>query len=101
MLLSALVCALACFLLARRHSFSGSERLAWSLCGLLFGPAGLLLMLAVQEWPARVACPGCRKLRVVTRDACEHCGAPHALPDPDGTEIIEPGIATPRPILAG
>lgn len=89
-LLSALVCALACFLLARRYSFSLAGRLAWSLCGLLFGPAGLLLMLAVQDWPARVACPKCDKPRVVTRDACEHCGVPHAPPAPDGTEIFDP-----------
>jgi hypothetical protein len=50
-------------------------------------------MLALQEWPARVACPRCRRPRVVNRDTCEHCGAPHASPTPDGTEIFEP--ATP------
>jgi hypothetical protein len=98
-LLSALVCALTCFLLARRYSFSRSGRLGWALSGLLFGPAGLLLMLAIQEWPARVACSGCRKPRVVTRDTCEHCGARHALPQSDGTEIIEPSVTTPSPPL--
>jgi hypothetical protein len=46
-------------------------------------------MVALQEWPARVTCPACRKPRVVTRDACENCGAPHAMPAPDGTEIFE------------
>jgi hypothetical protein len=25
----------------------------------------------------------------VDRDLCEHCGAAHALPAPDGTEIFE------------
>jgi hypothetical protein len=98
-LLSALVCALTCFLLARRYSLSFAGRLVWTLCGLAFGPAGLLLMLAVQEWPARVACPGCRKPRVVTRDSCEHCGARHALPRSDGTEIIEPTVTTPPALL--
>jgi hypothetical protein len=51
-------------------------------------------MLVLQEWPARVSCPACRKLRVVTREACEHCGAPHAAPAPDGTEIFERMEAT-------
>ena len=35
----------------------------------------VLLLLALQDWPARVACPGCGKPRLVTRDTCEHCGA--------------------------
>jgi hypothetical protein len=100
MLLSAGACALACWLLARRHAFSRARRVGWSLCGLLWGPAGLLLLLAVQEWPARVVCPGCRRPRVVTRDACEHCGAAHASPAPDGTEIFEEVAATPHGALA-
>jgi hypothetical protein len=100
-LLSALGCAAVCFLLARRHSFSRAGRLGWGLCGLVFGPAGLFLMLAVQQWPARVTCPACRRPRVVTRDTCEHCGASQALPTPDGTEIFEPDEATPHVALAG
>jgi hypothetical protein len=88
-LLSSAACALICFLLARRYAFSRIRCIGWALCGLLFGWVGWLLMLAVQEWPARVACPGCRKRRVVSRDGCEHCGAPHAAPAPDGTEIFE------------
>jgi hypothetical protein len=99
-LLSSAVCALACLLLARRYCFSRTRCLGWSLCGFLFGATGLLLMLAVQEWPARIACPGCRKPRVVTRDTCEHCGAPHAAPALDGTEIFEEVAATPH-ALAG
>jgi hypothetical protein len=88
-LLSAAASALGCILLARRHAFSRARRIGWALIGFFFGWVGLLLMLAVQEWPARVACPKCRKLRVVTRDRCEHCAAPHATPAPDGTEIFE------------
>jgi hypothetical protein len=57
--------------------------------GFLFGWVGLLLMLVLQEWPARIACPKCRKLRLVTRESCEHCGVLHAIPTPDGTEIFE------------
>jgi hypothetical protein len=101
MLLSALVCALVCFLLARRHSFSPARCIGWTLCGFVWGPTGLLLLLALQDWPARVTCPGCGKLRLVTRDTCEHCGAAHAPPAPDGTEIFEETAATPLAAGAG
>jgi hypothetical protein len=89
-LLSALACAAICFLLARRHSFSRAGRVGWGLCGLLFGWVGLVLMLALQEWPARVRCPSCGWPRRVDRERCQHCGAPHAPPALDGTEIFEP-----------
>ncbi len=89
MLLAAAVSALVCFLLARRYSFPRAHCLGWSLVGLLFGFVGLLLMLAVQEWPARITCPSCRQPRRVDRDRCEYCGAPHASPALDGTEIFE------------
>jgi hypothetical protein len=95
------VAAVVCYLLARRHAFSRGRSIGWSLCGLVWGLTGLLLMLAVQEWPARVTCPKCRKPRVVTRDTCEHCGAPHAAPAADGTEIFEEFASTPQEALAG
>jgi hypothetical protein len=101
MLLSAAVCALVCFLLASRYSFSRARCLGWALCGLLFGPNGLLLMLALQEWAARIPCPSCRQPRLVDRDRCEHCGAAHALPAADGTEIFEEITSTPDAVLAG
>src|SRR5579883_292877 len=85
MLLAAGISALLCFVLTRRYAFSRWHCIGWALCGLLWGPMGLLLLLALQEWPARIPCPQCSKLRVVTSDTCEHCGAPHALPAPDGT----------------
>src|SRR5262249_2416441 len=98
MLLSAAVSALVCFLLARRYSFTRLQCLGWALCGLLFGLTGLLLMLALQEWPARVSCPSCGRPRRVDRDSCEHCGAAHAPPAPDGTEIFEPAATTVVPV---
>ena len=101
MLLSAAASALVCFLWARRYAFSRARCIGWSMCGVLFGTIGVLLMLAVQEWPARVTCPKCRKPRVVTRATCEHCGAPHAPPSPDGTEIFEPTVGAPRAELVG
>jgi hypothetical protein len=89
MLLSAAVCSIACFLLAARFTFSRSRRFGWALCGLAWGPVGFLLVLALQEWPARVTCHVCSKLRLVAHDSCVHCGARHATPAPDGTEIFE------------
>jgi hypothetical protein len=101
MVLAAGLSALACYVLARRYAFSQAGRLTWSLVGLTFGWIGLVVMLAVQDWPARVACPQCHKLRVVTRDICEHCGAAHAVPPADGTEIIELAETTQQAVLVG
>jgi hypothetical protein len=98
-LLAATVCALICYLLARRYAFSLAGCIGWALWGLLFGLVGLLLMLSLQEWAARTPCPSCRRLRRVDRDRCEHCGAAHAPPAPDGTEIFEEIAATPQATL--
>jgi hypothetical protein len=96
-LLSAAVCALAALLLSRRYAFARVHCLGWSLCGFLFGPTGLLLLVVLHDWPARVTCPGCGKPRLVTRAACEHCGAEHARPAADGTEIFEESEAALQP----
>jgi hypothetical protein len=96
-LLSAAACAVLCFLLARRFASSGARRLGWGLCGFGFGWIGLLLLFALQEWPARVRCTSCGRQRRVDRDRCEHCGAPQAVPVLDGTEIFEAAPKPPRP----
>ncbi len=91
--LSGAASAIGCWLLARRYAFSRGRSIMWALVGFFFGWVGWLLMLVVQQWPARVSCPDCRQLRVVTRDRCEHCGGLHAPPAPDGTEIFESASA--------
>jgi hypothetical protein len=101
MLLGSGCSAFVCFLLPRRHAFTLARRIGWGLGGLLLGPPGLLLMIALVEWPAQVACPTCRKLRVVTRNTCEHCGAAHAAPARDGTEVLEPLAAAPCTVAIG
>ncbi|HKB06141.1 MAG TPA: hypothetical protein VKD90_28355, partial [Gemmataceae bacterium] len=93
MLLSAAACALVCFVWARRYAFSRGRCAGWAVCGALFGVVGLVLMVCVQPWPARVRCPSCGRDRRVDRDHCEHCGAAHAPPATDGTEIFEPTAA--------
>ncbi|MBI4603127.1 MAG: hypothetical protein HY721_14305 [Planctomycetes bacterium] len=85
---SALAAALV-FALARRHAFGRARLAGWSIAGLLLGIPGLLLYLGLVERPALVACPACSRPRVVTRDACERCGAPFPAPERDGTEVIE------------
>jgi hypothetical protein len=100
-LLAAVAGALVCFLLARRFAFSGAGSIAWALIGLLFGWAGVALMFALQDWPARIPCPACRRPRRVDRERCEHCGAAHAVPAADGTEIFEETAEAPDPALAG
>jgi hypothetical protein len=99
MLLAALLSGLICFLLCRRYAFAPAVCVSWACCGLLFGPLGLLLLLAVQQWPARLVCTKCCALRVVTLQSCEHCGAAHAVPDPDGTEILEDTTACAQSVL--
>jgi hypothetical protein len=100
-LLASAACALVCFLLAHRYAFSRARRVGWALCGFVFGWTGLALMLALQEWPARVRCPSCGRGRLVDRERCEHCGAAHARPAADGTEIFEEMTAAPLAALAG
>jgi hypothetical protein len=92
-LAAALVCLPIGWWLGLRYSLSLPARLGWAAFYLVFGIPGLLTFLSVQEWPARESCPNCRKLRVVDRGQCEHCGADFAPPEKNGTEIFEPLIA--------
>ena len=86
----ALVCLPAGWWLGRRYRLPVGARLGWAVFHLLFGVPGLLAFLSVQEWPAREACPNCKKLRVVDRAQCEHCGAGFAPPEKTGTEVFAP-----------
>ncbi len=96
LMLAAMASSLTCGLLARRYAFSRGGCIGWTVCGLLFGWVGLVLMLVLHDWPARIRCVKCGKLRVVTRIECEHCGAPHVPQKPDGTEIFEPTATVPN-----
>ncbi len=100
LLLAAAACALACFMVGHRFAYSPARCTGWALAGALFGWVGLVLMLVVHDWPALIVCPKCRKPRVVTRDFCEHCGAQHAAPVADSTEIFDSAAAAPGVALA-
>jgi hypothetical protein len=89
-LIPAILCATAGWLIGRRYSFPARAQLGWGVFHLLCGIPGLLAFLSVQEWPARETCPRCKKLRVVDRERCPHCGADFAPPEKNGMEIFEP-----------
>jgi len=86
----ALLSAVIGWLLVRRYDSSTKTIFGWTLFVFLLGIAGLLTLLCVQEWPAREACPHCKKLRTVDRELCEHCQSPFAPPERNGTEIFAP-----------
>jgi hypothetical protein len=88
MLVTAFTSGLACFLTARRFAFAPGRCAGWTVAGILFGWVGVGWMFALADLPVRVTCSQCRKLRVVTRNLCEHCGAPHTTPARDGTEVF-------------
>lgn len=80
--------AAACFFLTRRNAMSTPQIVGWTFFGALGGVWALLMLLMLHEWPARLACPACGRKRIVTRQICEHCGAPQPPPVADGTEIF-------------
>jgi len=87
-----LVCLPVGLWLGWRYRFSIAAQIGWAVFHLLFGVPGLLAFLSVQEWPAREACPNCRRLRRVDRTHCEHCRADFAPPEKTGTEVFAPSV---------
>lgn len=93
--LAALISAFLAARICRRCRFGRGATVAWLIGVFLLGPFGVLLLMSLQEWPARETCDSCGKLRVVTADQCEHCGAGWPATERDGTEIFEE-TQTPR-----
>ena len=89
LLVGAVCWASVVFGIARRYAFTRHQAWWWAIGGFFFGPAGLLTLLALREWPARVACAACGRKRLVDRWQCEHCGADFPPPAPTGTEIFD------------
>ena len=88
-LLSGLPAAVLAWLISRRCGDTRRGQIAWAFGVFWLGGYGVLLLLALRAWPARVTCPNCGRLRVVDRTECEHCGAQFARPRRDGTEIFD------------
>lgn len=88
-LLISLLSAAAVFSRAKAYALAPGQQRLWMYLAILLGPLVFLTMLALLDWPAREACPACGRMRVVTREHCEHCNQPFAPPTMDGTEIFE------------
>ncbi len=87
--LMGLVSAATAWLISRRLGDGRRGQIAWALGVFWLGGYGVLLLLALRAWPARVPCPHCGRQRVVDNETCEHCGAAFARPKRDGTEIFD------------
>ena len=87
---SAVLWAAITLLIGRRCGFGWQKTIGWSVANFLLGPAGIAVVLALNDWPAREICHRCGGARFSGRRDCHHCGA--ALPPParDGREIFEP-----------
>ncbi len=85
----ALLCAGANFGIARRYAFTRRETCWWMLSGFFFGLAGVLTLLAMRDLPLRRPCPACKRLRIVSREHCEHCGAAFPPPAQRPTDIFD------------
>jgi ABC-type transport system involved in multi-copper enzyme maturation permease subunit len=86
----AIICVGVGWGLGRRYYFTSKAQMKWAIFNLFCGLPGLLAFICAQEWPAREACHNCKKLRMVDREHCEHCGAEFPPPPKTGTEIFEP-----------
>ena len=86
---SGLLAAVLAWLISRRLGDGRRGRLAWAFGVFWLGGYGVLLLLALRPWPARLPCPNCGRERVVDNEACEHCGGAWARPKRDGTEIFD------------
>jgi hypothetical protein len=81
-------CFAVCLWITRRCRLPLTLQAAWAVCGLTFGLAGILVLLASHEFPARLPCHQCSKPRCVHLAICPHCGTPLPGPVQDGTEIL-------------
>jgi hypothetical protein len=85
--------------IARRYGFTRRQARWWTVVGFFFGPAGVLTLVALREWPARVACGSCGAMRLVDRERCGNCEAGWAPRAAAGTEIFDEAVAK-EPVAA-
>jgi len=92
---SSLFCFWSAGRTARRFGFERRTRQIWQWTAALLGPAALLTLWFLHDWPAFEKCTACSSRRAVDRDVCPRCGAHAPDPPADGTEIIlsEPALA--------
>ena len=90
----AMICAAIAMMRLRVYSFSTRAQIGWVIATAVLGIPCLLTFLCIYEWPARLRCPQCGKLRVVTNGQCEHCAGEFAPPSKVGVEIFAPLVKT-------
>ena len=78
---------------ARRYGFAKRERIWWIAIAVLIGPAGLLSLFCLRDWPLRQSCHTCKQLSPIDRGVCIHCDAELESPPLDGTEILQGELA--------
>lgn len=94
----AAVAAAIAFWLLRRAGERRAWTIFWLITVLLLGISGVLLMLAMRQWPPRVRCGHCGRKSVTTAFACQHCGTAFPIPDPGAIGIWdEPAPALVAP----
>jgi hypothetical protein len=90
MLASSLTCGAIALFLGSRIGFGIGKTAAWSVANMLLGPAGVVVMLSLNDWPARETCVACGRARFIGRRECSRCAALLPQPKFDGREIFEP-----------
>ena len=89
----AAISAAVAFWLLRRAGERRGWTVFWLITVLLLGISGVLLMLAMRQWPPRVRCGNCGRKSVTTGFACQHCGTAFPIPDPGAIGIWDDRVA--------
>lgn len=96
MTLVAVICGWMAYRTAKKYGFTARTQIIWVTVAISFGPAGLLALWFLRDWPALETCRICTRHRPVDRDTCPRCGACLPLPALNGSEII---IHSGEPVL--
>ena len=88
-----LLSALLTLVLSRRYGFNAAKSAIWSIGNLLLGPAGIVVMVSLNELHSRQVCAACGSRRLIGQRLCPSCSAALAPPSLDGREIFEPADA--------
>jgi hypothetical protein len=90
MIVGSLLAVAVTMLLSRRYGFGAGKSVGWTVGNLLLGPAGVVVLVGLNEWPVREACATCGGVGFTVQQECKACGARTAAGESDGREIFEP-----------
>jgi ABC-type transport system involved in multi-copper enzyme maturation permease subunit len=85
----AVVLSIITWMWARRIGFSTERARLWTILVFCFGLWGLIAFRLASDWPRKVRCPQCGRLRPLESEECPHC---HKLWPPvpaTGIEIFD------------